>query len=238
MAALQIPTRKLFKFALLFLLTAGLLVFFSRFSLAAAFTWLKGYPVLALLASIVLNVLLSLAGLLPSVLLTGVNTQVFGLFWGGVISWLGEIAGALVSFLFYRYVLGEEAQSLRRKFPSWDFLNKIEDKSGFRLILTARILPLVPSGLVNLVGALSPLRLWDFLLATALGKIPSLVLETFIGHDLFLWQEKWPRLLVLLALAGIVYLLSGKLVKKGDNVGSSGKSQDLDSQGSGTDRQQ
>jgi len=214
LAATKIVSRQFLKLAFLVVFTGGLLIFFSKFSPTEIFAWLKSYPALTVLASLILNVLLSLAGFLPSVLLTGINTQVFGLFWGGVISWLGELLGALVSFLFYRYVLGEEAKKLQQKYPSRDFLQKIDSGNGFRLILTARILPLVPSGLVNLVGALSSLSLSVFLLATALGKIPSLVLETFIGHDLFMWQEKGDRLLLLLALAGLVYVVTGRIMKR------------------------
>jgi len=217
LAKSSLTPKQWLKAAFLVILTIGLISFFRKSSPDEIFNFLKGNLPLSVAASLVLNILLSLAGVLPSVLLTGINTQVFGLFGGGVISWLGEILGAVISFLFYRYILGEEAREHLLRYPSWNFLLQAPDVNSFRLILTARILPLIPSGLVNLAGALSPIGLTAFLLATALGKIPSLVMETFIGHDLFLWQEKWPRLLLMSALAGLVYAVTGKIMKRNEN---------------------
>lgn len=191
-------------------------MFFRQFSLEDTISLLKEFPSLAVVISLALNLLISLSGLLPSVFLTGANTHIFGLFWGGAISWLGEILGALLSFLFYRYLLGESARKLLRQYPYFGFLQNIQENNGLRIILTARILPLVPSGLVNLLGAVSPLRLPVFLLATALGKVPSLVLEAYIGYDLYVWQERWPRLLLMLALAGLVYVVTGRIMKRSE----------------------
>lgn len=210
----KITYRQFIKPAFLLLFTISLLLYFREFSLEDTVNLLRKYPSYTVVISLALNVLISLAGFLPSVFLTGANTHVFGLFLGWAISWLGEILGALLSFLFYRYLLGDGANKLAERYSSRGFLWKIRRDNGFRLILTARILPLVPSGLVNLLGALSPLRLPVFLLATAIGKAPSLVMEAFIGYDLYLWQERWPRLLFMLALAGLAYYCSGKFLRR------------------------
>ncbi|MCG3017850.1 VTT domain-containing protein, partial [Escherichia coli] len=51
---------------------------------------------------ILLNVLISIAGVLPSVFLTAANLVVFGFWEGMVISFIGESVGAVVSFWLYR----------------------------------------------------------------------------------------------------------------------------------------
>lgn len=214
MVTRKLNPRQFLKLIFLLVLTIGLLIFFREFSPEDTIIMLQRNPSLAVVTSLSLNVLISLSGVLPSVFLTGANTHVFGMFWGGVVSWLGEILGALLSFLSYRYLLGDGARKLLQQYPSFGFLQKIDQNNGLRIILTARILPLVPSGLVNLLGAISPMSFPTFLLATALGKIPSLVVEAYIGYDLYLWQERWPRLLLMLTLAGLVYVVMGRFVNR------------------------
>lgn len=199
------PVYKLF---LLGVLTLSLLYYLRDYTVQEAVEILQAHPGQAVVISLFFNILISLAGVLPSVFLTGANTLVFGLFWGGTISWAGEILGAGIAFLLYRFLLPAPEYKHESGIPLLKKLRGMEQHSGFRLILIARLLPLVPSGLVNIVGALSPIPLAVFLWATALGKIPSLVLETFIGHDLFRWRENWQRLLLMLILAGLIYALT------------------------------
>lgn len=197
----------LYKLILLIIISLSIFFLLRELSPAQTIQLLQHYPSWAVLISISLNILISLAGILPSVFLTGANTLVFGLFLGGIISWLGEILGALISFFFYRYFL-RPTQTAESSYEKLNSLLPFEtETASFRLILIARILPMIPSGLVNLVGALSPLTTIKFLTATALGKAPSLLLETFIGHDIFHWREYWPRLILLLLLTGIIYYI-------------------------------
>lgn len=201
----KIKMKALLRLSVFFLFFLALLYFFRSLSLENTLELLKNNPAQAVIVSIILNILLSLSGILPSVFLTGANTLVFGLALGGLISWIGELLGATLSFLLYRYFLDKPLRVITGERLIFPFLNNIKRETGFKLVLAARLLPMVPSGIVNLISALGPLSLSPFLLATALGKIPSLVLESFIGHDLFLWRDYWPRLLVSLCIAGIIY---------------------------------
>lgn len=205
---------KKLRIILLILLTLVLLFIFRRFSPAETVSLFERHYFWAVPLSLGLNILISLTGILPSLFLTGANTLVFGFLGGGVLSWCGEILGAGISFLLYRYflVVPSEGSILNNRWLKP--LRSITAKDGFTALLIARVLPMIPSGLINLLAALSPVPFRTFLLATALGKAPSLFLEAFIGHDLFLWRENWPRLLAFLGLTAVLYYSIRRISEK------------------------
>lgn len=169
----------------------------------------------AVFISLGLNIIQTFIVFMPSVFLSGANAIVFGLFWGTLISWLGEVIGAALAFILYRYFGRSTMEELEQ---SREYLQKIDELSsrrGFGIVLLLRILPAMPSGLINLLAAVSKISFASFMLATALGKLPSLVLETLIGHDLFSWRENLPRLLVVTAIVAVGYGVYSLVRKKG-----------------------
>ncbi|QNB46255.1 TVP38/TMEM64 family protein [Thermanaerosceptrum fracticalcis] len=198
--------KAILKILLVVFFSVSMLFSLRYINLTQLVSFLQQYRSWAFFISIGLNVLISVSGLLPSVFLSGANALVFGLFWGGVVSWLGEVTGAVLSFLFYRYFVDSSLHVLAEQTTPYRFLQNFTPANGFKAVMVARLLPLIPSGLVNLLAALTRIPLTTFVAATALGKIPSLVFETFVGHDLLLWQTYWPRLLVLLFLSALVYI--------------------------------
>lgn len=168
--------------------------------------YIRSFGPWAILISLLLSILLTLAAFLPSVFLSGANAVVFGLFWGGIISWLGEIIGAAIAFLFYRFLGRRAVTKLIEKKENLAYLDKLSSEKGFVVVLLARLAPFMPSSLVNLLGGISSISFSSFILATALGKAPSLVLETFIGHDLIFFSENQGRLAISLSIVVVFYL--------------------------------
>jgi len=172
----------------------------------------RGLGIWAVVISLGLNILQTFIVFMPSVFLSGANAIVFGLFWGTLISWLGEVIGAAIAFVVYRYFGRATVEELEN---SREYLKKIDEMStrrGFGIVLVLRILPAMPSGVINLLAALSKISFSAYILATAIGKLPSLALETLIGHDLFSWQENLGRLLTvtgIVVLGYVVYRLVG-----------------------------
>jgi len=162
--------------------------------------------VAAILISIYINATISIMGLLPSVFLTGANVLVFGLYGGFLVSWAGEIIGATVSFLLYRWGIKSAA-----KIPTdrWKTIKTINALSGTRQIyfLTVlRMAPFVPSGLINLLGALTAIRLQNFILATTIGKFPALLLETAFMYNLLNLSKGYTNLGIGIFVAALLYL--------------------------------
>ncbi|MBW7475191.1 VTT domain-containing protein [Paenibacillus oenotherae] len=184
----------------------------SLFQAEEAASWLREWGIWAILISLLLSVLISVAGLIPSIFLTTANIMVFGVVPGFLLSWLGEVAGAAVSFWLYRKGLMSIRQ--RRGATRWqwtDRMNRAGTKRQFSIILLGRLAPIIPSGVVTFVSAACAVPFVTYLAASAIGKLPSIALETLIGHDLLYIQENGTRLLItFILIAAIIVLLRGK----------------------------
>lgn len=175
----------------------------------AAAEWLRSFGIWAVAASLLLNILISLFGVIPSVFLSGANAVVFGLVPGFFISLAGEFLGAGVSFWLYRWGI----KKTKGGEPPWGWVRRLNGAGRFRrnvLLLVARLTPFVPSGVITFAAAASSVAFPDFLLVTLIGKAPSIAMETVIGHDLVFLEGNLPRLAAVLVLAGVMALLLRK----------------------------
>ena len=71
-------------------------------------------------------------------------------------------------------------------------------------MLIARMVPYVPSALLNAVGALSSLSLRDYFISSLIGKFPSTGIEAIIGHDTILQEEDPTRIIVVIIFAVVL----------------------------------
>ncbi len=161
------------------------------------------YPHIAILASLLISIVIAILGVIPSVFITGANILFFGFWKGTLLSFLGETIGAAIAFFLYRKGFKSKAQKGIEKFPKIKQLIEAEGKQAFVLILSLRLLPFVPSGLVTFAAAIGKVSITTFLIASSLGKIPSLLLEAYSVYQVthFGWQGK-----LILALIAIVLI--------------------------------
>ena len=170
--------------------------------------WLRSWGLAAGILSILLNIFISITGVLPSIFLSGANAVVFGLLGGFFISLTGEVIGASIAFFIYR--LGINKSKKMHKLTTLKWLKQLSQSSRMKrmlVLILLRINPLIPSGLVNLAASLTSISFADFMLATLIGKTPSMVFETFVGHDLIYFGENKYRLMIALVLGLSVLLL-------------------------------
>ncbi|MBS4026928.1 MAG: VTT domain-containing protein [Clostridia bacterium] len=145
----------------------------------------------AILLSLLISTLVAISGVMPSIFVTSANVLFFGIYNGLIISWLGEIIGAGISFKLYRWGFKKRTENIGSKYL---FINQVTQAQGNKitiLIFQARLLPYVPSGLVTLAGAVSNMPLLPFMLATALGKLPSITLEVLIAYKIIQLNSLW-----------------------------------------------
>lgn len=161
---------------------------------------------LAVLVSIGLIILQTFFPFIPFFLLAGVNVLLFGLLWGFLLSWMGAVLGAVISFFLSRNLLKEWAYNKVGHLPFYRTMNDHAKKDGFFLVLLGRFIPVIPSSGINLAAGLSNISFLGFFSATLLGKLPITFLETLFGHDLLFFQEHKGRLLIVsLLLALLVF---------------------------------
>lgn len=164
------------------------------------------YKEQAVLLSIFVNVIIALAGVIPSFFVTGANIAFFGFWQGTAISFVGEVIGANVAFYLYRKGFSKPSRYFLEKYPK---VNKLIDSEGweaFYLILLFRVLPFVPSGLVTFAGAIGKVSFGVFIAASALGKIPALLIEAVSVYQIL--KISWlGEVLIELCLIYLIYSL-------------------------------
>jgi len=148
---------------------------------------------------------------LPPWLCTVIGGFLFGLWVGGPLALVGACAGASLVFVLARHGLGGLTE---RAGP---FVRSLEHgfrRDAFSYLLVLRLIPVCPFVVVNLVPAIVGVPLRSFVLATAIGIVPSTAIYASLGDALgravegefaldvsVLWQ---PR--VLLPLIGLAAL--------------------------------
>ena len=169
---------------------------------------------LAIIISLLINIVISILGVIPSFFLTAANITFFGFWQGTIISFVGEAFGAVVSFYFYRNGLKKVSRKLNtNKFPKVTKLLEVKGKEAFYLILAFRLFPFVPSGIVNIFAALGKVSPLIFILASSLGKIPALLIEAYSVLQITQFNTEGKIILSLIA----VYLFL-KIVKRLKNI--------------------
>ena len=138
---------------------------------------LRDHQQWAILISLCASILVAIVGVIPSVFITGANILFFGFWTGTLISFLGEAAGAAVAYLLYRKGFKRSASGSLHKYPKIARLVGAEGARAFGLILSLRLLPFMPSGLVTFAAAIGKVSLPLFFVASSLGKIPALLIE-------------------------------------------------------------
>lgn len=165
--------------------------------------YLRSFGAGAVVMTLLLFVVMTFTIVFPFMILSGAAGIVFGLWWGTIISWMGEVLGALVMFVFARYFFRHAVEGWIKKSP---YLKQVDDYSaenGFKALLIARLLPLAPSGIITAVAAISRMNFRDFMLATVLGKLPPVIIKVLLGHDLVFASENMGRLI------GIIVIIIG-----------------------------
>ena len=159
--------------------------------------FLNQLGIYAIFGSLVISIIIAIAGILPSIFITGANVILFGPYYGLFISWVGEVAGAVVSFYLYRSGFKIRADRISEKYT---LLKKMIASNGSQagwLVFEARLFPFIPSGFVTLAASISSINIRTFLVATAFGKLPSIALEALISYDIINLYKNWLRLIII-----------------------------------------
>lgn len=118
----------------------------------------------------------------PATVLTLAGGAIFGVGLGSLLSWAGALLGATGGFALARVLcrgncrdlLGERAAELERMARTHGFLGT----------LRLRLLPVVPFGLLNYGAAIAGVHTRDFVLASALGLVPTTAVYSWFADRL------------------------------------------------------
>ena len=166
--------------------------------------FISRYESLAVVFAFMLTLFVNAIGFPPAIIFSTANTILFGIVPGIILSVIAETVGVTVSFQLLRFFFRDSAKKLINKNKKLRSVDKYSSKNGFMIMLIARMVPYVPSGILNAAGALSSMSLRDYFLASLIGKFPSTSIEAIIGHDAVLQEGSMTRIIVVVIFAIIL----------------------------------
>ncbi|MFT3881934.1 MAG: VTT domain-containing protein [Gemmatales bacterium] len=116
-----------------------------------------------------------------SLLLAVLGGWLFG-WWGLPLSSFSSSVGASLAFLFSRHLLRDA--TLFRFFPKLQRFNEDRTQTGWLVLLSCRLNPLIPYFLENLYFGRTQMPLWQFWLVTWLGLLPLTTVYVMTGAEL------------------------------------------------------
>jgi uncharacterized membrane protein YdjX (TVP38/TMEM64 family) len=145
--------------------------------------WIEAGGMFSVLISILFVAILVFFPIMPFFAVAGIIGAVFGTWEGSLISLTGAVFGALVMFAMARFGFREWIQGYIQKYPKAKEYEGYFERNAFWSILFFRVVPVIPSPLINILSGVSRVPWYVFLTATFLGKIPSILVFTFVGSQ-------------------------------------------------------
>lgn len=138
----------------------------------------------------------------------------FGTFAGSMVSLAGALGGALITFVSVRFIAGERVRNFFLRGRAQRLVHLLE-RDAFFYLFVLRIVPVAPFFAINAAGAMIRISAGRYLLATALGLAPIVLvyasvgagLDTIVDAGRFSGPEVLLRPRVLVPMAALVALL-------------------------------
>jgi uncharacterized membrane protein YdjX (TVP38/TMEM64 family) len=185
--------------------------------------YLRSFGIYAAFISFFIDVVINIVGFLPSIFISTANGLIFGLFWGTIISWLGETVGVVISFWAMRVLFGTMAMHIIEKSK---MLSKLDSYESWEAVALARAIPYMPNGVITALCALSSMRFEVHMLGSFIGKLPSVAMEVIVGHDIVNLAEHAKRLTFIVICITVVYAAAWWKKRK-TNAKEKQKSEDI-----------
>jgi uncharacterized membrane protein YdjX (TVP38/TMEM64 family) len=119
----------------------------------------------------------------PQIMLIAAAVVAFGPMTGFAYSWIGTMVSSLVGFYLGRMAGARTLERFSgegvRRFV------RLIGRNGFFASFIVRLVPSAPFIVVNMAAGVTPMRIADFLLGTAIGIVPKIVLTAFAGNSIF-----------------------------------------------------
>ena len=170
----------------------------------ATVEYIRSFGEWAVVFAFLLTLFTNALGFPPAVIFSTANVMLFGIVPGIILSCVAETVGVTIAFLLMRFYFREAAEKAIAKSPFLAKIDRYSGNKGFFIMLIGRMVPYLPSAVMNAVGALSSIRFRDYVLASLVGKFPSTGIEAIIGHDIIMQQEDHTRLVIVVICAGIL----------------------------------
>ena len=142
--------------------------------------WIDSHGIWAPILFILLDILIVLF-LFPGVLITMGAGFLFGVAKGSIYIIVATTIGAVLAFIFARYLFTEHTANYLRTKPRLSFINQLLETEGWKLVLATRLIPFFPFKLSNYLFGLTKFKLKDFFIGTFFGIWPITIFNVYVG---------------------------------------------------------
>ncbi|XAR61223.1 hypothetical protein NMG60_11034863, partial [Bertholletia excelsa] len=120
----------------------------------------------------------------PASVLTLGGGYLFGLPIGFLADSVGATAGATAALVLGRTVGRPYVMSKLKNYPKFQAVAVAIQRSGFKIVLLLRLVPLLPFNVLNYLLSVTPVSLGEYILASWLGMMPITFVLVYVGTTL------------------------------------------------------
>lgn len=146
--------------------------------------WIRQGGTEYMVATATLATFFALFPIIPYPIIGGILGAAYGPFSGSVITWLGSSLASILMFVFVRYGYQDWGKKWLYKYDRLSKVTKLFEQNAFMTIFITRLIPVVPSIIVNIYSALSRVSFIRYTIASSLGKVPAMILFATVGNSI------------------------------------------------------
>ncbi|KOS68674.1 hypothetical protein AEA09_09050 [Lysinibacillus contaminans] len=174
--------------------------------------WLQHDTWLTRVSSFFIMAMLAFVPAVPIPLVAGIIGTTYPFPVALFISLGGTVFGSICMFFLCRYAFQRIALKQVQKWQRLDGFFQLLERNGFLAVLIGRLIPIMPSAAINAIAGVTEVRFRSFLLATTIGKFPTMMAFTLAGAQFEENQYLTGMMIVLYVL--VIFLLGLKLKNK------------------------
>lgn len=188
----------------LFYLLILLIIYYSSESLLF---WIENAPHHLLPLILLVATLLALFPIIPFPIVGALIGATYGVLVGGVVVWTASTLASILMFIFVRYGYQDWGSKILYRYKGIEKLTLIFERNAFMAVLFARLIPFIPSIIINIYAALSRISFPAYSISSAVGKIPAMLLFATLG-DQWMTNPRYilPSICFYLVFISISYL--------------------------------
>lgn len=146
--------------------------------------WIRQGGTEYMLITSILATFFALFPIIPYPLIGGVLGAAYGPVFGSIITWIGSSLASIVMFAFVRYGYQDWGKKWLHRYDRLSKVTDLFERNAFMTIFITRLIPVIPSIVVNIYSALSRVSFIRYSIASSLGKVPSMILFATVGNTL------------------------------------------------------
>jgi uncharacterized membrane protein YdjX (TVP38/TMEM64 family) len=177
-------------------------------------TYINQFGIFAPLIAFGLFTIQAILPIFPYVILAAAGGILFGFTKGVLLSWLGALTGACLAYWMCRSLGYSRFLEQFYHHTGYD-LAQLDAGMAFWTIILARVIPIIPTPLINAAAALGGVSFPNFVASSALGKMPTAILYTGLGLAIFNVDDLNDAVLIIALVVALMTSIHYYLRKKG-----------------------